>query len=271
MQVYRGMDIGTAKPSADLCSKLPHHLIDICSPNEQYDVGRFVRDAEAAAIGIVEHSKLPVLAGGTAYYVKHFLFGLPSAPQTDPAVRQRVAERHAQMGTAALYEELTRVDPATAERIGREDAYRVTRAIEVFEQTGRPLSSYLVPDHVRDGLDARMIGLDRPRDELYRRIERRVDAMLAAGLYGEIASLLDAGYTAEDPGLRAIGYREFFDESGRLRPADDPKVRELLLRNTRRYAKRQGTFFRSIPDVTWIDADDVATVRQTVDQFVRGA
>jgi tRNA dimethylallyltransferase len=256
MQVYRGMDVGTAKPPSDLRDRIPHHLIDIRNPDEQYDVGQFVRDASDCARQIVVRGKLPVVSGGTAYYVRHLLMGLPSAPEADPEIRRRVARRLEKEGGSALYLTLQKVDPATARRIGVEDTYRITRALEVYEQTGHPLSSFPVPTAPRSDLDPCIIGLRRPRMELRFRIERRVDAMLRGGLYDEIARLVSRGYGHSDPGLRAIGYREFFSDDGRLRPrTETASIREELVIDTRRYAKRQETFFRKLPDIRWIDAE----------------
>jgi tRNA dimethylallyltransferase len=264
MQVYRRMDIGTAKPPRSLRTAIPHHLIDICNPDDQYDVGRFVRDAETAARDIVSRGRLPVVSGGTAYYAKHLLVGLPAAPESDSAVRHAVADELERRGLDDLRAELERVDPESAERIGPTDAYRITRALEVYRQTGRPLSSFPAPRTIRRDLSVRVFGLRRPRGELTRRIETRVDEMFAAGLYREVEQLLASGYRSTDPGLRAIGYRQFFRPDGTLRSADDTTIRDDVARDTVRYAKRQMTFFRSLPGIEWIDPDDITTVSDAV-------
>ena len=265
MQVYRGMDIGTAKPPAELRQGLPHHLIDIRDPDEQYDVGAFVHDANRAIEAILSRGRVPVVAGGTGYYFRHLLYGLPQAPPSDPDIRERVRGQLTDDGPEVLWQRLQEVDPSTAERVGPRDAYRVTRALEVYEQTGRPLSAFAMTGPARSDVRVRSFHLVRGRDELRRRIATRVAQMFAAGLRAEVEALVERGYTAGDPGMRAIGYREFFREDGSLRPPlEDPRIREAITRNTSRYAKRQATFFRRLPDVEVIDLSGLHTDDQSV-------
>jgi tRNA dimethylallyltransferase len=275
MQVYRGMDIGTAKPGPEERRRLPHHLIDIRDPDEQFTAGDFVRLADAACVDIARRGKLPVVSGGTGFYLKNFILGLPEAPPSDPAIRAALRNELAGRGAAALMEELGAVDPASAGRIHLNDEYRLLRALEVVRLSGRPLSSYPVSGGgpVRGEPGSRgehggasrpeyrflIIGLERPREELYRRINERCAAMFRAGLPEEAAGLWKKGYTPEDPGLRAIGYREFFveDEPGLYRLSGDfAAVEALIARNSRRYAKRQRTYFASLPEVKWMAPDD---------------
>jgi tRNA dimethylallyltransferase len=249
VQVYRGLDIGSAKPSAQERSRLRHELIDIRRPSEPFSVGDFARLADEACERAAAEGALPVLSGGTAYYVKAFLYGQPPAPPADPTVRAAIQAELAELGPEALRAELARVDPASAARIAPADLYRTTRDLEVYRCSGLPLSSFVPPDLPRSRWDALVVGLDRPRDELYARIEARVDAMLAAGLEAEVASLVAAGYGPLDPGMRAIGYAELLSGSGQA-------AREAIKLHTRHYAKRQLTFMRSIPGVRWFHADD---------------
>ncbi len=266
MQVYRGMDIGTAKPDPQLRSRVPHHLIDIRTPDEPYDVGAFVEDATAAIDAILARQRVPVVAGGTGFYFKHLMLGLPETPPSDPAVRARVRARAEREGLAALYEQLQQIDAETAQRVGPNDGYRITRALEVHEQTGRPLSSFAMTGRTPARLDAVALSLVRPRDELRRRIAERIDAMFDAGLRAEVDRLVASGYRPGDPGMRAIGYREFFDETGAIRPSSqDRAIAGEIVRDTRRYARRQTTFFRQIPDVREISADDVGAIAAIVD------
>ena len=173
-----------------------------------------------------------------------------------------------EVGLAALYEQLRAIDPATAERVGPADGYRITRALEVFETSGQPLSDFPLPGEPRSDLTVRCIGLERPRPELHQRIETRVAGMFAAGLRREIEDLLTDGYGALDPGLGGIGYQEFFDSDGNLRPsAEDDEISTEIRTNTRRYSKRQVTFFRSLPEVRWIPADAVADVVADITAF----
>jgi tRNA dimethylallyltransferase len=255
MQVYRGMDIGTAKPSPEERARLPHHLIDIRNPDEQFNAGEFVRLAGEACLAAWARGSLPVVSGGTGFYLKSLVSGLPEAPPSDPAIRAALKEELARRSAAALMEELAACDPPSAGRIHPNDIYRLLRALEVFRASGRPLSSY-----ARGG-DAGnfrflILGIKRAREELYSRIDSRCAAMFRAGLPAEVEGLFEAGYTPRDPGLRAIGYREFFveDENGLWRLSRDRAgVEALIARNSRRYAKRQSVFSAAIPGLKWIE------------------
>lgn len=257
LQVYRKLDIGTAKPSAEFRRTLPHHLIDIVDPDEQFDVGRFVHLADEAIDQIRAARCLPVVSGGAGYYLRHLLFGLPPAPPSSPEVRALIQRRLSDRGLAALYADLTSVDPEAAARIGPADEYRITRALEVYETAGKPLSDFPRPGKPRDELQPLLIELTRPREELLSRIAARVHSMMEAGLRREVENLLNEGYGSRSPGLRGIGYREFFDANGVLKPPTaDPDIVELILVNTRRYAKKQATFFRGLPGVHSVAAED---------------
>jgi len=182
MQVYRGMDIGTAKPDAQTRRELPHHLLDVLNPDCQFGAGDFVRLADAACEDITARGKIPVVAGGTGFYIKNFLCGLPVTPESDSETRRRITERMSRLGAAVLMAELAAVDPVSASRISANDEYRIIRALEVFETSGRPLSSFAVPAEFRKCYRFLVICLDRPREELYARIEERVERMFADGL-----------------------------------------------------------------------------------------
>jgi len=259
MQVYRGMDIGTAKPSAQERERLPHHLIDIRDPSQQFNAGDFVRLADEACSQIAGRGKLPVVSGGTGFYLKNFILGLSEAPPSDLEIREKLKEELREKGAASLMAELAACDPVSAERININDEYRLLRALEVSRSCGRPLSSFKVnAQEKRAKFNFVIIGLSRPREELYRRINERCAQMFEQGLTAEVRSLYTAGFTPDDPGLRAIGYREFFvedpDEPRKWRLSKDiDGVQALVAQNSRRYAKRQVTFFANIPDVKWIE------------------
>ena len=259
MQVYRGMDIGTAKPSAEERERLPHHLIDIRDPSQQFNVGDFVRLADEACLEISGRGKLPVVSGGTGFYLKNFIMGLSEAPPSDTEIREKLRQELKEKGATALMNELAAGDPVSAGRIHINDEYRLLRALEVLRSCG-PLSSFEVSAEKKRGcFRFIIIGLSRPREELYRRINLRCAQMFQQGLPDEVRSLYEAGYTPNDPGLRAIGYREFFveepDDLGKWRLSRDiDGVQALVAQNSRRYAKRQVTFFSGIPDVKWIEA-----------------
>lgn len=270
LQVYRRLDIGTAKPSLEARTRLRHHLIDIVDPREQFDVGEFVRLAENAISEIRARGRIPIVSGGAGFYLKQLLYGLPSVPASTPEIRTIIQARLAELGLPTLYEQLKAVDPATAERLAPADGYRITRALEVFETSGRPLSDFPLPDKPRSDLTVKLIGLERSRPELHRRIGIRVAGMFAAGLRREIEDLIADGYDAEDPGLGGIGYREFFDSDGNLRPsADDEEISAEIQKNTRRYSKRQITFFRGLPEVAWIPAEATADVVDNITVFAQ--
>jgi tRNA dimethylallyltransferase len=266
MQVYRHMDIGTAKPSREERARVPHHLLDVAEPSEQFNAGRFVTEAEGLIHDIHGRGKTPVVAGGTAFYITNLLYGMPEAPPVDVAVREKLREIERDEGSAALYRSLQQSDPDAASRIQPNDRYRVMRALEVFQATGRSLFSYTWPRAPRKDIRFLTIGLERPRQDLYRRIEARVDAMFETGLLAEVASLLERGFGAGDPGMKGIGYRELL---GMRRGCDTiAGVRAQIAQATRRYAKRQITFFRSVPGVCWVSPDDPAPIRARIEAFV---
>jgi tRNA dimethylallyltransferase len=261
MQVYRGMDIGTAKPHVSLRSVLPHHLIDIRDPGEQFNAGDFVHLADQHCAAIAERGALPIISGGTGFYLKVFIHGLPQTPPGDLGMRQKLKEELRLRGITPLMNELAVHDPESAGRIHPNDSYRILRALEVIRASGRPLSSFPAsggePSDERPEYRFFIIGLNRDREDLYQRIDERCARMFRAGLPEEVRGLFESGYTPKDPGLRGIGYKEFFEETEqgdyRLRK-DEEGIRALIARNTRRYAKRQRTFFASIPGAVWLPA-----------------
>lgn len=266
LQVYRHLDVGAAKPTRAERARFRHHLIDVADPAEQFDAGRFVRHAEQALADTAARGRRALIVGGCAYYLRSLVCGLPDAPRGDPAIRADLTRRLRVDGREALRRELESADPESARRIHANDTYRIVRALEVLAAAGRPLSSFRVPDRPADPGRFRLIGLQRPRDELARRIDARVEEMRAAGLAEEVRELLARGYPPSCPGLRGIGYRELAAAigAGAAGAASEP-VWDAIKRNTRRYAKRQMTFFRSLPGVRWIAADDRETLRALID------
>jgi tRNA dimethylallyltransferase len=279
MQVYRGMDIGTAKPSKNERARLPHHLIDIREPYQQFNAGDFVRLADEACQQITKRGKLPVISGGTGFYLKNFIMGLSEAPPSDKETRAALKQELREKGIAALMEELAAGDPVSARRIHINDEYRILRALEVLRFSGRPLSSFEAsPARNSSRFRFLIVGISRSREELYRRINMRCAEMFRQGLADEVLTLYEAGFTPNDPGLRAIGYREFFIEE-----ADNPGqwclsqdingVQTLVAQNSRRYAKRQITFFACLPGVKWIEgveneAETAEHIRQELESFI---
>ncbi len=257
VQVYKGLKIGSAQPDAHELEILPHHLIATKSPSEEFSVSDFVAEADALCADIFARKKLPVLLGGTAFFLKNFMYGLPVTPKADPEIRKKLQERVNCDGAELLLKELMAVDPTTATRLHLNDEYRIIRALEVFYATGKPLSSYKLPEEYRERYDFFVLSIDRPRADLYQRIEARVDIMFESGLVEEVKTLYDAGFAADAPAMKAIGYREFFDENGRLKALDETEaISNLIKRNTKRYAKRQETFFKAIPNVNHYNVQD---------------
>jgi tRNA dimethylallyltransferase len=262
MQAYRLMDIGTAKPDRALRSRLPHSLIDIRNIDEQYTAGDFVRLADEACSRIAAAGKLPVVCGGTGFYARNFICGMPTAPAAEASLRAAVAADLASKGAALLRAELAAVDPEAAARIHANDFYRLTRALEITRATGRPTADFAAGKGPRPGRVFAVFCLEAPREELYARIGGRVDAMMAMGLPDEIEAIRRSGYGEDAPGMQAIGYREFFDPLSGGSPSGEAvdlrAIAEAIKRNTRRYAKRQMTFFRGLPGVEAIGDDPAA-------------
>ncbi len=259
VQVYRGLDIGSAKPGQNERARIQHELLDILEPSESFSVGDFVRLADDACIGASAKGALPILSGGTAYYIKAFLYGAPPAPPVDPAIRAQIQSELALHGPAFIRSELARVDPQSHDRIAPADLYRATRALEVYRCSGKALSSFAPSTVPRGRWNTLVIGLDRPREELYARIDSRVDTMVAQGLQAEVSRLIETGYGSASPGMKAIGYAEFLQSDKNL----ESIIADIKL-HTRHYAKRQLTFMRSIPGVHWFNADDYASIASTI-------
>ena len=255
-QVYRYLDIGTAKPDKELLSAIPHHLIDVCDPDEQFSTGLFVRETERLVSEILGRGHYPIIAGGTGYYLRNFLFGLPTGPGAFPAIRKDIMDEMSERGIDALFHELESVDPVTAGRISRMDRYRIARALEVFRGAGIPLSEFRVPCDLRSDFRLLTIYLQRPRAELYARINERVDVMFERGLIREVCATVERDFPRDSPGLRTIGYSELLDLTrDGCRTVGD--ARETIKRNTRRFAKRQITFFGGLPADLSIDPDTI--------------
>ncbi len=266
IQVYRHLDIGSAKANSETLQAIPHYLIDIFDPWQQFSVGDFVAYADQACSEIHAQGKIPVLSGGTAFYFKHFYFGLAEAPPSDEDVRLHIAQEIEKRGDHWAYERLCHVDPLSAKRIHPSDMYRVSRALEVYEGSGRPLSSYSVPSKPRNGMKPLIIGLWREGDELKQRIALRVQQMFSEGLVSEIRHLIEMGADEAWPGLQGIGYKEFF-QAMRSGEASLSMIGEQIERNSRYYAKRQMTFFKSFADVTWMNPADKEPILALIEAY----
>ncbi len=267
MQVYLSLNVGTAKPAGELLNKINHHLIDIRSPKEQFHTGDFVRLADELTSKITARGNIPVICGGTAFYFKNYLFGLPEIPEINKGILEELQIQLKKKGVAALYRELKRMDPVRAEKVHPNDKYRVLRALEVNRGSGIPQSVFKPSVSLRPGITPLIMGLRRDRTELYKRIDKRVDEMFEAGLIGEIKGCFETGFEETDPGMKGIGYREFFlmRRIGEFTLSD---IREQIKMNSRRYAKRQMTFFKALPDVKWFHPENVDLIRDEIASFL---
>ncbi|MEW6379364.1 MAG: tRNA (adenosine(37)-N6)-dimethylallyltransferase MiaA [bacterium] len=252
LQIYREMDIGTAKPSAFERSLVPHHMIDIVSPAEHYNAGRYEREAGEAIRKVLQSGKIPLLVGGCGLYLKAVLHGIFQGPENDPVLREQLRQEAQMRGEYYLHERLREIDPETARKLHHRDQPRLIRAIEVYLKTGIPLS-VLQKRHSfpESRYRTKIIGLFRDRHDLYTRIETRIDQMIAAGLVAEVQGLLDAGYSEHSTALQGLGYKQIV-AALKGQYSCEEAVR-LLKRDTRHYAKRQFTWFRQVEDVHWID------------------
>jgi len=258
--VYRGLDIGAAKPDAAERARAPHHMLDLRDPWQAYSAAEFARDARAAIDGILARGRLPILAGGTGLYFRALLHGLSPMPQADPALRAAIEAEAAAHGWPALHAELARVDPAAAARIHATDPQRIQRALEVFRASGRPISDWQGRASPSQRLPCRVLKLvvaARDRGVLHARIERRLDAMLAAGFLDEVRALRAlpplAAHPApcELPAIRAVGYRQAWEHLDGAGDASDFRDRAIFA--TRQLAKRQLTWLRGEHDARWFD------------------
>jgi tRNA dimethylallyltransferase len=255
--VYRGMDIGTAKPSAELLARAPHRLIDLVDPPDSYSAARFLADAGTAMAEIAALGRVPLLAGGTMLYFRALQSGLAKLPAADPAIRMRLEARAAAEGWPALHAELARLDPATAARVQPNDRQRIQRALEVIERSGRPLSVQLAEDlrGAANRDDLALVFAPADRAQLFGRIAARFEAMLRRGLVEEVRGLRERGdLHAGLPSMRLIGYRQVWRHlAGELTLA---QATEQSVAATRQLARRQLTWLRAEPGAGWFDAGE---------------
>lgn len=270
VQVFKGLDVGSAKADSSLLSKIPHHLIDILEPWEKFNVADFIRLADDACSEIRSRGNIPVISGGTAFYFKNYLYGLSEAPQSDAGVRKEVASYMAEAGNVKAHEYLESIDPVSASRINVNDTYRISRAIEVFRQCNKPLSSFAVPSTPRNNINALIIGLTRDKEDLRARIAKRVDVMFDNGIVDEIKKLVSMGADLSWQSMQGIGYSEFMKalESCSFENLDFEQIKEQIVMDSIHYAKRQMTFFRSFENVHWVNPSDTSSLKKLVSTFV---
>ena len=267
MKVYRRMDIGTAKSSLSRRRQVKYHLIDVVEPSESFSVDRFLELAHAA-IEQIESTPKPIIAvGGTAMYIKTLLYGLFDGPGADNEIRTRLKAQIASQGAAELHRRLAEIDPEAAQRIHSNDARRIIRALEVFELTGKPISSFQQEFDAEKALnDWQIVGLRREKSVESRRINMRVKQMIAEGLVDEVKSLLAETEPLSDQARCAIGYAEIIDHLNGKMPLD--KAIEKIKINTRRLAKAQRTWFKTFRQVNWLDIAEDEPAERILDRTI---
>ncbi|WP_456434528.1 tRNA (adenosine(37)-N6)-dimethylallyltransferase MiaA [Thermosulfuriphilus sp.] len=267
LQVYRHLDIGTAKPTLEERTQVPHHLVDILEPHEPFNAAMFAELAQKAIFEITSRSRVPLVVGGTGLYIKALLYGLaPLEGEVDP-VRKKLERECRIQGLANLYERLRNLDPEAAARISPSDRIRILRALEIYELTGRP-ASQIWEEHgfTSARYRALKIGLILPREELYRRIEERTRKMIDEGLVEEVRRLLARGFSPELKPLRSIGYRQIIAHlQGEI--GLEEAVAEIT-KETKRYAKRQITWFKADREIKWLSPTKVRTAIEMARRFL---
>ena len=268
MQIYRYMDIGTAKPTPAEQARVRHHMVDIVDPDIPYDAARYAEDAWRVVRDLQRDNHLPVVAGGTGLYIKALIYGLFDGRPPTPECRRRLERMADRRGSAYLHAELAACDPAAAAGIHVNDRFRIIRALETYQTTGQPISA-LRAEHrfATPRLAAFKLGLAMPREALYARIDRRVDQMVAEGLLDEVRALLGRGYTADLKSMQSIGYRHMV--AYLQGDADWPESLRLFKRDTRRYAKRQLTWFRADPEIVWTTPEAFQETLPAIEAFLR--
>ncbi|UFS69048.1 tRNA (adenosine(37)-N6)-dimethylallyltransferase MiaA [Geomonas sp. RF6] len=264
MQLYRGMDIGTSKPAPEELERVPHHLFSIVSPDTNFSASDYRREAAAAISDIESRGRTPIVVGGTGLYIKALLHGLVDSPTGDPELRLAFQD----LSGDELLERLREVDPETAARLHPNDRVRLVRALEVYSQTGRAISDFRAEHAFADTeYEALKLAPKVERAALYNRIEDRVDRMMEGGLLAEVASLMERGYGVEHKAMRAIGYKELCAHlAGEI---SLPEAVALIKRDTRRYAKRQLTWFTRDNEIYWLEyPESFATIVKIVIEFL---
>jgi tRNA dimethylallyltransferase len=266
MQVYRGMDVGTAKPSIGERKGVPHHLLDVVDPDEDFNAALYRSLAISALRDIASRGKACFVVGGTGLYIRSLLGGLFRCPEQDPVLRRDLNREFEEYGLPFLYERLQGLDPESARKIHPNDRVRIIRALEVTQLTGQPLSSLIQEHDFHDSpFRALKICLEMNREQLYRRINERTLAMIEEGLAAETETLLRKGYSPDLKSMKAIGYRHMVKYLGGTWDLEEAIAR--LQADTRRYAKRQLTWFRADPEIHWMKSEELGPIIKRIEKF----
>ena len=267
MSLYRGMDIGTAKATPEEQARIPHHLLDILDPHEDFSVADYVQTAAATCRSIVDSGRVPLFVGGTGLYLRGLLRGVFDGPPADWDIRNKLESEAANNGHEWLWNQLNTVDPATASRLHPHDTRRLVRALEVHELTGQPLSEQQAEGPNPDGVQPRRVfWLSPPRDWLYDRINRRVDAMVKDGLVEEVRGLLSTDPPPGRTARQALGYKEIIDHLERRTTLED--AIDTIQRHTRRFARKQTTWFRNLQECHELTISGLEHAGQLLERLV---
>ncbi|MCF8067071.1 MAG: tRNA (adenosine(37)-N6)-dimethylallyltransferase MiaA [Desulfobacterales bacterium] len=268
MQVYRYMDIGTAKPTAGEQARIHHHMIDVADPDEPFDAARFNKMASLCIDKLAGEGKVPFLVGGTGLYIKALVHGLFEGAPADEQIRAKLKKEADEQGAGKLFKRLQACDPETAVKLHINDTYRITRALEIYEITGKTAAElYRAHAFSDEPYKVLKIGLHMDRVDLYERINQRVDIMIDEGLLDEVKRLIEMGYSAELKSMQSIGYKHMADFiAGKY--SWDQSV-DLMKRDTRRYAKRQFTWFRADKEMNWVGMNQIGEIKKRVERFLK--
>jgi tRNA dimethylallyltransferase len=269
-QIFRYMDIGTAKPKPEERRKIVHHLTDIVNPDEKFTAADFAEEAKRIIGDLIAREKSPLVVGGTGLYIRALTRGFFEGPRGDTKIREKLKSLAGKKGKAFLHKKLSEVDPESACRIHPNNLIRVIRALEVYEMTGIPISQLQKEgEYDKSEFDFIQIGLGLDRDRLYRNIEERVDQMMNQGFLEEVRRLRDSGYSENLTPLKTLGYKELFSYlEGDL---SLPEAVEMIKKNTRNYAKRQLTWFKKEGNTTWLDANAEDLIPRIVEKFTKSS
>lgn len=268
MQVYRHMDIGTAKITGDQMRGIPHHLIDILEPTEEYNVARFKEEAQKAVSEISKRGKLPIIAGGTGFYIQALLYDIDFSDNAQTDYRRELFDAAAEYGNEYLFEKLKEVDPKAASYLHANDVKRVTRALEFYKETGMRISEHNDNERKKEPIyDHAYFVLNMPREQLYNNIDRRVDDMIENGLVDEVRRLKDMGCTEDTVSMKGLGYKEILRFLSGDISLDEAVY--TIKRDTRHFAKRQLTWFKRERDVIWINKDEFDNDDERIAEFIK--
>lgn len=255
MLTYKGFNIGTAKPSPEEQKEVKHHLIDILEPDEVYSAADFAKKAKIVINDLLKENKTPIVVGGTGLYVRILVRGIFEAPKPDWNLRKKLEDESAKFGKEFIYNKLKEIDTTAAKELHKNDLRRIIRAIEIYELTGKPISFWRNFKDENYKFDFILIGLRRSRSDLYSRVNKRVDDMIRNGFIEEVKFLLEK-YRKDAPAFNSIGYKELVEFITTNTKETKENVIEKIKRNTRRYVKRQITWFKKEPEIIWIDIKD---------------